>query len=774
MPVAGLDVHKRIVQAIVLEDDGRIRLRARFECNRELLETFARTHLGRNARVALEATTNTWAIVSILEPLVGEVVVSNPLRTRAIAEAKVKTDKVDAEVLARLLAADFLPRVWRPDESTRTLRSLTARRASLVADRTGVKNRIHSVLHQRLIRVEHSELFGTKGRQWLATLELDPLGRNAIDSELRLLDAIDAEIHAMDQVLARTAQPDPRVALLMTLPGVSIAVAQTLLAALGQTDRFRDGDHAASYLGLVPSTRQSAERCYHGSITKQGNGHARWMLVQAAQHVGKHPGPLGHFFRKLAKKKNRNVAVVAVARKLVVIAWQMLRNNEPYRYAIPRSTETKLAKLRVQATGVRRKTGTAKGTPRSEQYGRSERMRVIPSIDQVYEREGLPALKPLSQGEARAVRVSGARAFVESIHTTQRVPWRSAKSDETVKESAKQRSEAGSGPDPVQNDRTDPHATHNAGNTSAGARSERKKSQDSVPAQRTMNTTGNTESIEASALCESDVHGRSNTPQRQISSPKGKGQDRTRQASNENCDVMDRVAAGATHDFGAGVEVHDVLSEAKHRHVGSGAVQASRRAQSVESTAAVASHARKDHHGPNALQDEISFTGVKLDVRAPHASNTSRSPNDRTAPQPVDANRVALSNERCVASCHHAPADAKRGADHAISEESMRKSNSPGSSAHQGVKEESVVLARPPRRMNDRAQPLSSPQRPARTSKPASNQCPLRSESPSPAHVDASGLGIGSDHQRQPTASRRAVQGRSNPPQKCPTGTKRG
>ncbi len=420
MPIAGLDVHKRVVQAFVLEDDGSVRLRARFDCDRESLEYFALNHLGPRCRVALEATTNTWAIVGVLEPLVADVIVSNPLRTRAIAEAKIKTDKVDAEVLARLLAADFLPTVWKPDADTKTLRSLCSRRSSLVSDRTTVKNRIQSVLHQRMIAVSFKDLFGKKGRAWLEKLDLDPLGRAAIDSELRLLDRIAEEITAMDHTLAMTAAPDARVPLLMTLPGVSVTVAQTLLAALGKIERFRDGDHAASYIGLVPSTRQSADHTYHGRITKQGNGHARWMLVQAAQHVASHPGPLGNFFRKLSKKKNRNVAVVATARKLVVIAWHMLTKNEPYRYAIPRSTENKLAKLRVLTSGGKRRTGPRKGVPRPATYGSGVGTRAVPSIEQVYEREGLPAPKALSEGEKRTVKAAGAERFVREIHSERR------------------------------------------------------------------------------------------------------------------------------------------------------------------------------------------------------------------------------------------------------------------------------------------------------------------------------------------------------------------
>src|SRR5690606_39207320 len=137
--------------------------------------------------VVVEATTNTWAVVSILEPHVAEVVVSNPLRTRAIAAAKVKTDRIDALVLAQLLRSGFLPPVWRPDPETRARRSLTAERARFSHDRTRIQNRIHAVLHQRLIEPPAGELFSRRGLAWLQTLELDDAGRAELDRGLRRL-----------------------------------------------------------------------------------------------------------------------------------------------------------------------------------------------------------------------------------------------------------------------------------------------------------------------------------------------------------------------------------------------------------------------------------------------------------------------------------------------------------------------------------------------------------------------------------------------------------
>ncbi len=149
----GLDVHKRVVEACIVDATGTVVHRERFALNRRTLELFATKVLQPTDHVAFEATTNCWAVADVLRPHVAKLVVSNPLATKAIAQAKVKTDKVDAHVLAQLLRCDFLPEVWQPDEATRRLRELTGRRSALVGQRTMMRNRIHSVLAMRLIEV---------------------------------------------------------------------------------------------------------------------------------------------------------------------------------------------------------------------------------------------------------------------------------------------------------------------------------------------------------------------------------------------------------------------------------------------------------------------------------------------------------------------------------------------------------------------------------------------------------------------------------------------
>ena len=406
----GLDVHKKTVVACVLDADGRKVHGETFACTAVELQRFAQTQLGSRAACVLEATSNTWAICAILSSHCGLLKVSNPLKTKAIAQASVKTDKVDAQVLAQLLRCDYLPGVWVADESTRRLRQQVARRTALVQDRTAVKNRIHSHLAGELVAAPVDKLFEKTGMTWLKQVPLNPQVREYIDSDLRVLKSLEHEIGKLDKQITAAAWKCDQAKLLLTLPGVDYPVAMTLLAAFGDVHRFKDGDHAASYLGLTPSTHQSAEHCYHGPITKQGNSHARWMLIEAAQHLDKHPGPLGVFFRRLAKKKNRNVAVVATARKLVTIAYLMLKSNEPYRYAQPATVQAKLSRLRIRGGGRRRKTGTKKGSGQHPNYGTGNRSKRIPPLQEVCQTEGLPEPKPLEQlppGEQRMLKNAG-------------------------------------------------------------------------------------------------------------------------------------------------------------------------------------------------------------------------------------------------------------------------------------------------------------------------------------------------------------------------------
>lgn len=398
----GLDVHKQFIEACFVDEEGKQLHRCRVAVTHESIQTFVAKCLQPSDQVVIETTTNTWEIADLILPHVAKVAIANPLKVKAIAEAKIKTDKVDAGVLAQLLRCDFLPQVWIPDKSTRLLREMCAHRAGLVADQTRIKNRIQSLLAQRLIPISVSVLFNGCGRNWLSKLELTTQDRAVVDSYLRVLDHIESEETSLQKVLTELSYQNDEIRLLMTLPGVGPAGAQALYAALGDWKRFKDGAHAASYLGLSPSTRQSANHCYHGPITKAGNSLARWLLTQAARQVAQHPGPLGVFFRRIRTRKNFNVAVVATARKLVTIAFLMLKNNEPYRYSLPGPTQRKLSAFRVEATGSRRPKSKLRLPMQRREPG--TRVQSIPTLDEVYLSENLPPIpkaEALPSGERR-------------------------------------------------------------------------------------------------------------------------------------------------------------------------------------------------------------------------------------------------------------------------------------------------------------------------------------------------------------------------------------
>lgn len=424
----GLDVHKRLIEACFIDEEGKHLQRCRVAVTRESIQTFVAKGLQPSDRVVMEATTNTWEVAELIGPQVAKVAIANPLKVKAIAEAKTKTDKVDAEVLAQLFRCNFLPEVWIPDKTIRLLREMCAHRAGLTADQTRIKNRIQSLLAQRLIPIPVPVLFNGRGRNWLSHLELDIQDRARIDGYLRVLDEIESEESNLQRALTQLSYHNQEIRLLMTLPGVGPAGAQALYAALGDWRRFKDGAHAASYLGLTPSTRQSADHCYHGSITKAGNSLARWLLTQAARQVAEHPGPLGVFFRRIQKRKSSNVAVVATARKLVTIAFLMLKNNEPYRYSLPGPTQRKLSAFRVEATGSRRSKSKLRLPMQQREPG--TRVQSTPTLDEVYRSENLPPITKadaLPCGEGRMLQQMGIADLPQRLQVVRTRTYRSKK-----------------------------------------------------------------------------------------------------------------------------------------------------------------------------------------------------------------------------------------------------------------------------------------------------------------------------------------------------------
>lgn len=367
MRTIGLDVHRRFAEAAII--DGPTHSRRRIETTPEALREFA-SELKADDQVVLEATANTWAIADLLASRAGRVVVSNPLRTRAIADAKCKTDEVDARVLAQLLAADFIPEVWVPDAATRALRRRVAHRASLVGQRTRLRNRIHAVLMRNLVSCPYSDLFGRAGLRWLAEVALPEDERGQVASALRLLGVVDAEISAAERTVAELAVGDERVQLLLSMSGVGALTALALLAVIGPIERFSRPNKLVGYLGLDPTVRQSGERpARTGHISRQGQAHARGLLVEAALDAIRSPGPLHAFYERVRARRGPQIAAVAVARKLAVIIWHVLSKRTEYRWAAPVALAQKRRRVELAAGAPRKAKGPGRraATPQREQ-----------------------------------------------------------------------------------------------------------------------------------------------------------------------------------------------------------------------------------------------------------------------------------------------------------------------------------------------------------------------------------------------------------------------
>ena len=195
--IVGMDIHRTFAE-VVFWEEGRLRPAGRVDMTRSGLEGFGRLRT-KEDEVVVEATGNSMAVVRVLSPFVARVIIANPLEVKAIAHAHVKTDKIDAGVLASLRAADFLPEVWLPDAETERRRRLVTRRNQVVRHRTRIKNEVHAILHAHLIPpCPHADLFGRRGRAWLAHQPLPEDELAAIARHLRELDRLGEDLQGLD------------------------------------------------------------------------------------------------------------------------------------------------------------------------------------------------------------------------------------------------------------------------------------------------------------------------------------------------------------------------------------------------------------------------------------------------------------------------------------------------------------------------------------------------------------------------------------------------
>ena len=326
MNSVGIDLHRKRSHVAALDEEGRQLLSRRIVNDPQtflaLLEDVG------ECRIALEATYGWEWLADVLQDAGYELHLAHPMRTKAIASARVKTDAVDARTLAHLLRADLLPEAYIAPRELRDLRDLLRHRVALTRMRTSLKNRVSAILAKHGIAAPYSDMFGVGGSRFLAQVELREGPRRRLDSHLALIADFTREIKATSSEIDARAKADPFVPVLCQIRGVGHYIAMLIIAEVGDIDRFATARRLCSWAGLTPTVRSSDGKARLGHISSQGSRPLRWALVEAAQHAATGGGPLRETYERIAKRRGKQIAKVAIARQILTLCYYGLRDGE--------------------------------------------------------------------------------------------------------------------------------------------------------------------------------------------------------------------------------------------------------------------------------------------------------------------------------------------------------------------------------------------------------------------------------------------------------------
>lgn len=322
----GLDMGTKWIYGTILDEKKKVVKEAKIECNIGAVERFLEARPKSSLNAVVEACGIWESIHDYLAERCNVVKVANTLKTKAIGYARKKTDKIDSLILAELLLADMIPEVYVPDKEIRLMRKRTKHRLGIVKVRTMFKNQVHAILRVRNLPPppDIRDVFTKKGMIWLRSLKIAE-----VDSCIRMIGASNDEINTVEGLAA--ANPlRKEIDLLKTIPGVGEISATLIMSEIANISRFETPKKLCAYAGIVPSVYQSGNTERYGRITKHGPGQLRLMLVECADVAIRHDERFRKFFSKIYKKKGWNVAITAVAHKMLYIMWYMLTNNQSY------------------------------------------------------------------------------------------------------------------------------------------------------------------------------------------------------------------------------------------------------------------------------------------------------------------------------------------------------------------------------------------------------------------------------------------------------------
>jgi len=335
MYYVGIDVHKKICVVCIKDAKGKKIEELRIPNTREGIDLLLARLKGHEARVIMESTSTLWVrMYDALEEAGYGVVLANPYRTRVIAESKLKTDSVDAAMLADLLRADMVATSYVPDKEHQELRKIIRFRQNLKQQTTATKNRIHTLLQLYDLHFSGTDLFGKAGVAWLrAQIPLfTSTDGMIVERELMHLELFSESIEVLEKKIARYGADNEDVHLLMTITGIDFYTAVLILSEVGDFHRFPTPAHLSSWVGLAPRVRQSSDTCHYGKITKQGNRLVRWALVQCAHVAVRWDPHWAEVYERISSRAGKKKAIVAVARKMLVTIYHMIRRQTCYHY----------------------------------------------------------------------------------------------------------------------------------------------------------------------------------------------------------------------------------------------------------------------------------------------------------------------------------------------------------------------------------------------------------------------------------------------------------
>lgn len=322
----GIDYHKRFSVVTVGDQNGNVLLQETvYHEEKKVREFFSRYS---NLTCVIESCRGYEWLVILLQELGHEVKMGDSRSIKLIAQSRCKTDRIDSQILMELLAKGYLPCAYLATKLEREYRELLRHRVQMV--RTGVKHklRVHAILDKENRGIQYP--FTLKGRREIEKLNLRPMADALLHDELEVIDYIDEQLDRQDKRVRYAAKHCPGVELLRTIPGFETLSALMFIAEAGDINRFGNADQLAAYTGLVPRVYSSGGSSRTGRITKQGPRHLRWILVQCAWAAIKTSPNLKNIFCKISRKKSQKVAIVAVARKLATIAYQVLKTEKPF------------------------------------------------------------------------------------------------------------------------------------------------------------------------------------------------------------------------------------------------------------------------------------------------------------------------------------------------------------------------------------------------------------------------------------------------------------